>query len=96
MTFNSNDYEVLPITEEQVRNLPRAIATEEDERTLTEQQFADVPDPYRHCTTCKHHKPKEHPFGLCKKGLHQADDERCQEYRQKNLTGKPIIDTETL
>ena len=48
--------------------------------------LADVPDPYRHCTTCKHHKPKEHPFGLCKKGLHQADDERCQEYQTKTLT----------
>ena len=42
MTFNLNDYVVLPIIEEQLRNLPRAIAAEEDERNLTEQQFCEI------------------------------------------------------
>jgi len=46
-----------------------------------DQWLSDIPDPYRHCLHCKHHKPKEHPFGLCKKGLRQADDERCEKYR---------------
>ena len=50
-----------------------------------DQWLADEPDPYRHCLTCKHCKPKEHPFGLCKKHQHQADDERCPEYQQSAL-----------
>jgi hypothetical protein len=43
----------------------------------------DIPEPYRHCTTCQHHKSKDYPFGLCKRKEHQVDDERCEEYQRK-------------
>ena len=42
MTFDLNDYEVLPITEKQIRNLPRALTAEEDECNLTERQFVEI------------------------------------------------------